>query len=149
MGCAQKFTVSPSHIWHVRRNVPTSSPIARRGRYRKATSLTLRFEPDLSDLVIERSQAGDVSVIAPRGEIDLASIAKLRQALAAAAAADGDVVLDLSAVSFLDSSGLSVLVGFHRQMAALDRSFVLRGATPSLLRLFRIAGLDRYLTLET
>jgi anti-anti-sigma factor len=112
--------------------------------------VTLPTDRHLADplLVVERRHDGDAAVVAPRGEIDLASIAELRRALGAAVAAGGDVVVDLGDVSFLDSSGLSVLVAFHRQLAALDRRFTLRRASGSLLRLFQIAGLDSYLTIE-
>ena len=59
----------------------------------------------------------DTSVIAPEGELDVAHMADFRAALSDAA--DGKalrLVVDLSNVSFIDSSGLGALVETHNRL---------------------------------
>jgi len=57
--------------------------------------------------------------VAPRGEIDLVTARDLSTRLSELAGVGGDAVLDLSAVSFIDSVGLGVILKaagrFHRQ----------------------------------
>ena len=106
----------------------------------------------IGGLSIERSQpgdAGDEAVVAARGEVDLSSGAELREALRSAADSGCEVVTaDLAEVTFLDSSGLAVLVSAHKEMTAAGQQLIVRGSSEPLLRLFRIAGLDEYLHLE-
>jgi anti-sigma B factor antagonist len=57
-------------------------------------------------------------LIAPEGEVDIARIAEFRAALSDAAGADAArLVVDLSQVSFIDSSGLGALVELHHRLA--------------------------------
>lgn len=60
-------------------------------------------------------------VVAVAGEVDLHSVPRLRSAMEdaeARVASGGRVVLvDLSEVEFMDSSGLGVLIGRHRELA--------------------------------
>jgi anti-anti-sigma factor len=74
-------------------------------------------------------QVGDTDVVAPVGELDLATAHRLGAALAAA----GDhgvphVVLDLRRLTFVDSSGIGVIVKFKRHFAVEGVRFgVVRG----------------------
>ena len=60
-------------------------------------------------------------VVAVAGEVDLHSVPRLRSAMEdaeAKSASGGRIVLvDLSEVEFMDSSGLGVLIGRHRELA--------------------------------
>ena len=79
--------------------------------------------------VHSESREGAVVVVAS-GEIDLATSPELRSALTAEEAQAPLIVLDLREVSFIDSSGLGVIVGQqkrsqedgHRFSVAVDRS---------------------------
>jgi anti-sigma B factor antagonist len=55
------------------------------------------------------------------------------------------VIADLSAVRFMDSTGLGVLVGGLKRVLARDGALRLAGAGRDVLRLLRITGLDRVL----
>jgi anti-anti-sigma factor len=57
------------------------------------------------------------------GEIDMTTAAELIEAVEATALSTRRVVVDLSAVSFLDSSGLNALVHARRALAARDVAF--------------------------
>lgn len=73
------------------------------------------------------------------GELDLATVPHLEEALGAA---DADVlVIDLTGCTFLDSAGIRALVGAHRDLSAAGRS--LRLVTgDSILRLLEITGVN-------
>lgn len=55
--------------------------------------------------------------------------------------------VDLSEVSFLDSSGLSTLVGAHRQAAAKEARLTLTGLPDHVTRMLNITGLNDLLNL--
>jgi len=63
---------------------------------------------DLATFRVE--QRGTGAVVVATGEIDLCTAPRLREALLSASRAAARVVLDLTAVTFLDSSGLAVLI---------------------------------------
>jgi anti-sigma B factor antagonist len=85
------------------------------------------------------------------GEVDAATAAFLDDALLEAAATSrgdgGEVVLDCSGLTFIDSSGLSVLVTTHQRLSSESRRFVVHQPPPAARRLFEIAGLDQVLTI--
>jgi anti-sigma B factor antagonist len=88
-------------------------------------------------LVIEPvGQDGEFRVA---GELDLLTVPQLREALTSAGARGGDIVLDFSGVSFVDSSGLGLLISTARETNARGGSLVLRTPTKTLRRLFGIA----------
>jgi anti-sigma B factor antagonist len=82
-----------------------------------------------------------------RGEVDVATAPRLAEALReAASASSGDVTVDVSGVTFMDSTGLSALVEARRGLG--DRRLVLSGASPMLLRLLEITGLADVFVIE-
>jgi anti-anti-sigma factor len=89
-----------------------------------------------------------VAVVVARGEVDLGSADRLRAALLAPDAQAPNVILDLRRVSFIDSSGLSVVVGAHQRARSEGFRFAIAvGGAPEVRRLFELAALDRTLTL--
>jgi anti-sigma B factor antagonist len=81
------------------------------------------------------------------GEIDIATVARLRERLAALAVAGLPLVADLDQVSFIDATGLGALAGVARQVAAHGTSLYVVCARTQTRRLFRITGLDRQVPL--
>lgn len=59
---------------------------------------------------VDVDEQRDPVVVSVRGELDMSTTTKLTEALAEAAPAAARVVVDLSAVSFLDSSAIGTLV---------------------------------------
>ena len=57
-------------------------------------------------------------------------------------------VVDLRDVSFIDSSGLRVLVEIHQQRAESERSLVLRSPSAAVQRLLEISGVAGHLSVE-
>jgi anti-sigma B factor antagonist len=54
-----------------------------------------------------------------------------------------DVVVDLSPLEFVDSTGLGTLVGLYRRVRGRGRQIVLAGARPYVSRVMRVIKLDR------
>ena len=54
-----------------------------------------------------------------------------------------ELVLDLSRVSFMDSSGLGLILGRAEKASELDCSVRLFGLSPALMKLVRLCGVDR------
>jgi anti-sigma B factor antagonist len=85
---------------------------------------------------------GGVCVVAPDGEIDLASAPLLKSSLAALLAENYTrFVLDLSAVRHIDSTGLGVLVGFARRLP-VEGLVTIAEAPEGARRLLKLTGLD-------
>jgi RNA polymerase sigma-B factor len=84
------------------------------------------------------------------GEIDVATSPRLRSELIDLLDQKAQsIVLDLGGMSFIDSSGLGVLVGALRRLREQDgSSIVLRGMQPPVRRVFEITGLTDLFTIE-
>lgn len=79
------------------------------------------------------------------GEIDLRTCPELREALTDASAVEGsEVVIDLTGVTFIDSSGISELL----RASNAGHRLTLRHPTASVRRLFELAGLDQIAELD-
>ncbi|MBR5301833.1 MAG: STAS domain-containing protein [Clostridia bacterium] len=79
------------------------------------------------------------------GEIDHCSAEKLRKEIEEKLL-DRTIrrlVLDFSHVSFMDSSGIGMLIGRYKTMTERGGNVFARGMQPSVCRLFRMAGLHR------
>jgi anti-sigma B factor antagonist len=87
---------------------------------------------------------GDRMVVAPSGELDIATVDQLRAVLGDREPGQ-DLELDLRRLSFVDTSGLQLLVELHRRSASETfRLRIVRGST-NVQRVFEIAGLERVL----
>lgn len=76
------------------------------------------------------------------GEIDSYTAPELAERLADDPAID---VIDLAAVTFIDSSGLRVLVQAHQARAEAGETLTLRSPSAAVQRLFEISGLAGHL----
>ena len=56
------------------------------------------------------------------------------------------LTVDMGGVSFMDSSGIAVLLRAHRRMAALEGSMTVINVPQQAQRVFRAAGLHRIIT---
>jgi anti-sigma B factor antagonist len=76
------------------------------------------------------------------GELDLARVGEVRARLVAT---QGDVELDCSGLTFIDASGLSVLVAGHRLCEARGATLTIVDPSPCVARLLALTGLDSIL----
>ena len=81
-------------------------------------------------------------------EVDLANAPALRDELLGALDRDGvHLVVDASTVTFMDSSGVNVLVRARERAAAIGGSLHVVTASPGVRRVLQITGLDERLGL--
>jgi anti-sigma B factor antagonist len=96
------------------------------------------------DLEISSSVVDDRTVVQVAGEIDVYTAPQLRELLDQQIDAGRyQLVVDLSGVSFMDSTGLGVLVGRLKQIRLHDGSMQLVCAQDRVLKVFVITGLDK------
>lgn len=92
------------------------------------------------DFTVEVHRRPGATVVAPAGEIDVATVEQVRVRLREAEADDAAVVLDLRGVSFMDTSGLQLVFEQQRRASQTARQFAVVRGSPRLQRLFDIAG---------
>lgn len=61
---------------------------------------------------------------------------------------EGPVVLDLSGLTFMDSSGLAVVLHLQRLAQRAGRSLTVRGTREQAMRVFRAAGIPKMVQFE-
>ena len=97
-------------------------------------------------LRVEVEERDDHALVTAIGEIDAATAGSVEEAVTAAL--DGGhprVLLDFTDVTFIDSTGLGVLVKSHRRAQSLRSSFAVVHPTPHTRKLMRVLGLDQLL----
>lgn len=70
------------------------------------------------------------------GEFDAGYLDRFRERIDSLAEAPGDVMLDLSCVTFVDSTGIGALVTLHKRLAARGRRLRVFGLRGQPLQLF-------------
>jgi len=97
-------------------------------------------------LALQTTRHDGRATIAARGSIDLHSSEELRARLTELVdAGEREVVVDLTAVDFCDSSGLNVLVRAYKHARAQNATLVVTGAYGRVENVLRTTGLDRFL----
>jgi anti-sigma B factor antagonist len=102
-----------------------------------------RGEPkSVAFAVIRRELDEHTGVLSVEGELDLASAPSLKWALTdILAAGHNQVVVDLSLVSFIDSTALGVLVGVKKHLTP-GAKLAITCTHPDVLNIFELTGLD-------
>lgn len=97
-------------------------------------------------LTMELEQDGEAIVIRPSGELDMSTAPVLDAALREAMDSERtQVIVDLGGLSFIDSTGLRLLVvAAERSRKAGNRLRLLRGSEP-VERMLEVSGLQRSL----
>jgi anti-sigma B factor antagonist len=94
----------------------------------------------LFQVTTDRADGG--VVVAATGEIDMSTSPQLRAALRDPQASAPAVVLDLRAVTFMDSSGLGVIVGQHKRAREEGYRFAVAvDGAPEVRRILELSGL--------
>lgn len=102
------------------------------------------------ELKVNLRREDDVAVIAFDGEVDVYTAPVLRDAISKVlAAGNHDMVVDMTGVSFLDSTGLGVLVGRLKAVRMLEGRMRVVITNPRVLRNFQITGLEKIFTIDS
>jgi len=91
---------------------------------------------------------GDRAVVVVAGDVDPATAGWFEDAVDRGFLLAEQVVIDLSGVTFMDSTGVGALVRALRQDGRTRESLVLRAPSGQVRRLLEITSLDQVLTVE-
>lgn len=86
------------------------------------------------------TEPGDITVVRVVGQLDLETCPLLEDALNEST----PVVVDLSGVTFIGSTGLSVMLAAHERCTGAGHSFQLAAPSAVVSRVLCISGLDQY-----
>lgn len=103
--------------------------------------------PDEGDLQVVVERLGSAAVARVSGELDIASAPELTETLRSSAGTCDCLILDVSGLTFIDSTGLNLALDEHRRALADGYQFVVAGAEGGVLRALRLVGLDVVLAL--
>ena len=96
--------------------------------------------------LVDEPVSDDVHLVAPSGEVDMLTAPQLgRRLLSLADEGKTRLVVDLSHVTFMDSTGIGVLLDALRRVSARSGRLALVCPTERILRPFEITGLVGYL----
>ena len=97
---------------------------------------------DTLSIDVSTARDGHIQLFALSGSLDIATSPTLRAALMEAADRNKhEIVVDLTHLEFLDSTGLGALIGAHKRAAEHGGSVRLVAQEGQILRLLRITGL--------
>lgn len=104
----------------------------------------MEVESKKTTVQLDGKSTANAAVISPKGDIDMHESPKLRTAiLAEAAKKPAAVIIDLTGVGFIDSSGVATLVEGLKATKAAGASLILCGMSPKVLDVFELARLDK------
>ena len=85
------------------------------------------------------------AVVSVMGELDRATVPAFdRTLLDVTEAGTGEVIVDLTCCSFLDSSGLRALIATRERLERSDGSLTLVLSNPIVMRVFQLTGFDEW-----
>jgi anti-sigma B factor antagonist len=89
---------------------------------------------------------GHVAVVQPAGDLDLATAPRLQRVLRELLDEGRTrILMDMGGVTFVDSSGLGILVGAYKAARARGGDVKFANASREVRKLFQITRTDRYL----
>ena len=91
-----------------------------------------------------------VMTAAVSGEIDHHTSKKIRESIddCLAKHSPDKLVLDFSGVTFMDSSGLGLVMGRHRLTQAAGIAFEIQNIPPRPMQMFKMAGIERIIKIN-
>ena len=110
------------------------------GRRRTGSARAAALEP----FAVKVQRRDDVAIVQARGELDVATVETLRATLGAIVST-GRLVLDLRGLSFIDSTGLHLLVALHQRAQRDGFQLTLVAPAAPVDRAIRLCGLDEAL----
>lgn len=97
-------------------------------------------------LEIASADSGEQITVSLRGELDLSTVGKVQDELRRVEASEASVVvLDLSSLTFLDSTGLRAVITAHERAHEQGRRFVIVRGPDAVQRVFTITRLEERL----
>ncbi|MGZ4137405.1 MAG: STAS domain-containing protein [Actinomycetota bacterium] len=97
------------------------------------------------EIEVSAEAGADVAIVTVSGDLDLSTAPELDRSLTGVQANGRPVVLDLRRVSFMDSSGLRVILAADARARSAGTRLVLVEGPPGVQRVFQLTLLDRRL----
>lgn len=93
---------------------------------------------------------GEVVTARLFGEIDHHSAREIREAIDSSVGLNMPtlLVLDFTGVSFMDSSGIGLVMGRYRNLIKLGSELHITGAAPNINKMLRLAGIEKLAKVE-
>ena len=95
----------------------------------------------MNELRLSSKRRDGFVIVAVGGELDVVTSRQFDEYLTQARGEDDRVILDLSAVDFMDTGSLAVIVGHWKQLTAAGGTLVLAGARYRYTKTLWITGL--------
>lgn len=90
---------------------------------------------------IDVSKSGNTVVVNIEGRLDTTNYNELETQLAAVLERNGNMILlDISKLEYVSSSGLRILLMYLKKVKALQGRFMLCGMSPEIRKIFEISG---------
>ncbi len=93
-------------------------------------------------------KAGAYTVIEWTGNVDMSAAPDAREQILECLDDGRDLLLDLSAVSYIDSSGVAVLVEGHQTASKLDLHFRLVAPSRAVMEVLKLARMEEILSIH-
>jgi anti-sigma B factor antagonist len=98
---------------------------------------------------VQTKAAGDQRTVVVQGEVDLEVSPELWNAMESALSGTAGLRVDLSAVSYIDSSGIAMLVKGLKHARKQEVSFALLDPSEAVLQVMELAQLHKLFVIET
>ena len=99
---------------------------------------------------LDLSEEGEALLIRLSGEIDHHSAVRIRSEIddKISHMRPRKAIMDLSLIDFMDSSGLGLIMGRYMKMQAVGGVLVLREPNERILKILKLAGLEKIVNIE-
>jgi anti-sigma B factor antagonist len=110
--------------------------------------MTLEMESETELLQIGLSRSEGMIVLSLSGELDIAGAPLLREYLFDAVRSGDQVGCDLEHLTYMDSTGISLLISARKSLKATGRELILFGLSEPVHKVLEITGVASYFTIQ-
>jgi stage II sporulation protein AA (anti-sigma F factor antagonist) len=102
-------------------------------------------------MAVEINVTGEVVTAYLSGELDHHTAKEMREAIDTAIELNMPtlLILDFKDVTFMDSSGIGLVMGRYRNLQKTGAEFHITGTPPNIYKVFRLAGIEKLAKLES
>ena len=105
--------------------------------------MTERANPSWESLSFRTEERREAAVLHPAGEVDLATVSSLWSMLKSLGEGGRPVIVDLSAITYIDSTGIKALLDVHRLFQQRAQRLVLADPTSTVRKVIQITALEK------
>jgi anti-sigma B factor antagonist len=110
--------------------------------------MTLEIESGSEIFHVDVARSEGMVVLSLAGELDVSGAVVLREEFIAAVASEGQVECDLEHLTYLDSTGISLLISVQKRLQSTGRELVLVGPSQRVHKVLEITGVASYFTIR-